>query len=60
LPKGEIQLKINNKLVLEVFSPQKWPKKKGGKNRRICIFGFHYVAKNIKGWLKICYFISSL
>jgi hypothetical protein len=23
LPKGEIQLKINNKLVLEVFSPQK-------------------------------------
>jgi hypothetical protein len=40
-------------VIWEIFSHQKWGKK-GAKNSQIGICGFHCVAKNIEGWLKIC------
>jgi hypothetical protein len=42
-------------VILDVFNCQKWEKI----NHQIFIFSFHCVAKNIKGWLRICisYFV---
>jgi hypothetical protein len=39
-------------MIWEIFSHQKRGKK--GENSQIGICGFHCVAKNIEGWLKIC------